>query len=56
MFEKWETGAGVTIKRNPNYWDAQHMPNYPNKILFKTINDNAAALVAAKIKKLMLCM
>jgi peptide/nickel transport system substrate-binding protein len=51
IFEKWETGAGVTIKRNPNYWDASHTPNYPNRILFKTINDNAAALVAAKNKE-----
>jgi len=51
IFEKWETGAGVTIKRNQNYWDAAHTPNYANKILFKTINDNSAALVAAKNKE-----
>ncbi|HJY64658.1 MAG TPA: ABC transporter substrate-binding protein [Ignavibacteria bacterium] len=52
MFEKWETGAGVTLKRNPNYWDPQHTPNYGNKIIFKTINDNSAALVAAKNKEI----
>jgi len=51
IFEKWDTGAGVTIKRNLNYWDAVHIPNYPNRILFKTINDNSAALVAAKNKE-----
>lgn len=51
LFEKWDTGAGVTIKRNLNYWDAANVPNYPNRILFKTINDNAAALVAAKNKE-----
>jgi peptide/nickel transport system substrate-binding protein len=51
MFEKWETGQGVTLKRNPNYWDAKNAPNYPEKIVFKTIQDNSAALVSAKNKE-----
>lgn len=51
MFDKWDTGAGVTIRRSPNYWGKQVAPNYPNKIIFKTIQDNSAALVAAKNKE-----
>jgi peptide/nickel transport system substrate-binding protein len=52
MFEKWETGAGVTLKRNPNYWGKPLVPNYADKIIFKTIQDNSAALVAAKNKEI----
>ncbi len=52
IFEKWETGAGVTLKRNPNYWDKEHTVNYPAKIIFKTISDNSAALVASKNKEI----
>ncbi|MCX7877513.1 MAG: ABC transporter substrate-binding protein [Ignavibacteria bacterium] len=52
VFEKWETGAGVTIRRNPDYWGKNLSPNYPNKIIFKTIQDNSAALVAAKNKEI----
>jgi peptide/nickel transport system substrate-binding protein len=52
MFEKWDTGAGVTLVRNPNYWGGSVVtPNYPQKIIFKTIQDNSAALVAAKNKE-----
>lgn len=51
VFEKWDTGAGVTIKRNPNYWGKKLTPNYASKIVFKTISDNSAALVAAKNKE-----
>ena len=51
MFEKWDTGAGVTLVRNPNYWGKALAPNYPQKIIFKTIQDNSAALVSAKNKE-----
>src|SRR5205085_6514779 len=50
VFEKWETGQGVTIKRNPSYWD-KTTPNYTEKIIFKTIQDNSAALVSSKNKE-----
>jgi len=50
MFDKWETGQGVTIKRNPNYWD-KTISNYTEKIIFKTIQDNSAALVSSKNKE-----
>lgn len=52
MFEKWDTGAGVTLVKNPNYWGGGTVtPNYPTKIIFKTIQDNSAALVSAKNKE-----
>ena len=52
MFEKWDTGAGVTLVKNPNYWGGGAItPNYPQKIIFKTIQDNSAALVSAKNKE-----
>jgi peptide/nickel transport system substrate-binding protein len=53
MFERWDTGAGVTLVRNPNYWGlSKVVPNYPQKIIFKTIQDNSAALVSAKNKEI----
>ena len=51
MFDKWETGQGVQLKRSPNYWDKEHVSNYAEKIIFKTISDNSAALVSAKNKE-----
>lgn len=52
MFERWDTGAGVTLVKNPNYWGTKTItPTYPQKIIFKTIQDNSAAIVAAKNKE-----
>ena len=52
MFEKWDTGAGVILVKNPNYWGNSIVtPAYPQKIIFKTIQDNSAAIVAAKNKE-----
>lgn len=51
MLEKWETGQAITLVRNKNYWDKDNIPNYPNKIVFKIIQDNAASVVAAKNKE-----
>lgn len=52
-FEKWDTGAGVTLVRNDSYWGSSVVtPNYPQKIIFKIIQDNSAALVAAKNKEI----
>ncbi len=51
IFEKWDTGAGVTLTRNNNYWGKSLAANYPQKIIFKTIQDNSAALVSAKNKE-----
>lgn len=51
-FEKWDTGAGVTLVKNENYWGKHLGGNYPQKIIFKTIQDNSASLVAAKNKEI----
>ncbi|MBX7045727.1 MAG: hypothetical protein K1X86_07795 [Ignavibacteria bacterium] len=49
--EKWVTGQAITITRNENYWDKGKIPNYANKIVFKIIQDQNAAVVAAKNKE-----
>lgn len=49
--EKWATGQAITLTRNENYWDAGRVPNYANKIVFKIIQDQNAAVVAAKNKE-----
>ena len=51
MLEKWETGQAITLIRNKNYWNNAHSPNYPAKIVYKIIQDNAASVVAAKNKE-----
>ena len=51
MLEKWETGQAITLVRNENYWDKANIPNYPYKIVYKIIQDNAASVVAAKNKE-----
>ncbi len=50
IFEKWETGQNVQFRRNPNYWNknAQFGMAYPEKIICKVIQDESAAVVAAK--------
>lgn len=49
--EKWATGQAITIARNENYWDQGRTPNFANKIVFKIIQDQNAAVVAAKNKE-----
>jgi peptide/nickel transport system substrate-binding protein len=49
--DKWITGQSVTLSRNDNYWNIKEFPNYPAKIIFKTIQDQNAAVVAAKNKE-----
>ncbi len=49
--EKWATGQAITIARNESYWDQGKVPNYANKIVFKIIQDQNAAVVAAKNKE-----
>lgn len=50
--EKWATGQAITIARNESYWDQGKVPNYANKIVFKIIQDQNAAVVAAKNKEI----
>ena len=46
--EKWVTGQAITLTRNENYWNKGNIPNYPDKLIFKTIQDQTAALTALK--------
>lgn len=51
ILEKWTTGQSLILKRNENYWNKKMLPNYPSKLVFKTIKDQNAAVVAAKNKE-----
>jgi peptide/nickel transport system substrate-binding protein len=46
--EKWVTGQAITLTRNENYWNKDNIPSYPDKLIFKTIQDQTAALTAIK--------
>lgn len=50
-FEKWATGQAITLVRNDNYWNKANKPNYASKIIYKIIQDQNAAVVAAKNKE-----
>lgn len=50
-FEKWTTGQAITLLRNDKYWNKSKTPNYANKIVYKIIQDQNAAVVAAKNKE-----
>lgn len=52
MLDKWITGQSITLKRNENYWNKERTPYYADKIIFKTIKDQNAAVVAAKNKEI----
>ncbi len=45
IFEKWETGKEIVIKRNPDYWGKK---SYINKIVFKIITDDTVRLQLLK--------
>jgi peptide/nickel transport system substrate-binding protein len=47
IMDNWKTGQEVTLVRNKNYWDKEHIPSYVNRIIFRTIQDNSASTVAA---------
>ena len=51
IFDNWKTGQAVTLKRNENYWNKNSNPNYAKQIVFKIIQDQNAAVVAAKNKE-----
>lgn len=51
VLDKWTTGQSITLSRNGNYWNLSEISNYPNKLIFKTIKDQSAAIVAAKNKE-----
>lgn len=45
VFEKWNIGSDIVLKRNANYWSKK--PNI-EKIIFKFINNNTAAAQALR--------
>jgi len=49
-FDAWVTNDHVTLVRDTNYWAKNHpwLEAYPDKITFKTIKDQNAALIALK--------
>ena len=51
IFDNWKTGQAVTLKRNDNYWSKDSNPNYAKEIVYKIIQDQNAAVVAAKNKE-----
>ena len=53
IFDKWETGQFVELRRNPNYWnrDSAFGRVYPEKIILRVIQDESAAIVSAKNKE-----
>lgn len=54
LFEEWKTNSHVSLKKNPNYWakDMDWGDAYPDQIIFRTINDNSAAVTALKAKEI----
>lgn len=50
--EKWETGQAIILVRNDNFWAKNISPAYPEKIVYKIIQDNSASVVAAKNKEI----
>jgi len=49
--DKWTTGQSISLVRNDNYWNEKEIPNFPAKLVFKTIQDQNAAIVSAKNKE-----
>lgn len=49
--EEWRTNELIKLTRNENYWNKGNDPEsaaYPDKIVFKTINDVGSAVVSLK--------
>jgi len=54
IFEKWETGQWVYFRRNANYWNKSgaYASAYPERMIIRVIQDQSAAVVAAKNKEI----
>ncbi|MCI0450086.1 MAG: ABC transporter substrate-binding protein [Chlorobi bacterium] len=54
IFEKWETGQWVYFRRNANYWNSSgtYGMAYPERMIIRVIQDQSAAVVAAKNKEI----
>ena len=42
ILDKWTTGQSIALSRSNNYWNKSEIPNYPDKLIFKTIKDQNA--------------
>ncbi len=47
VVEEWRTNEFIRLKKNSNYWKKDE-PVYPDRVVFRTINDRTAAVVALK--------
>lgn len=54
MFEAWETGSKVVLKRNPQYWDKTAKSNV-EKIVFSIVADDTTLLTALKSGQIDFC-
>lgn len=54
IFDKWETGQYVQFRRNPDYWNKEGMYGkvFPEKIIVRVVQEEAAAIVSAKNKEI----
>lgn len=54
IFDKWETGQFVQFKRNPDYWNKEGYNGrvFPEKIIVRVVQEEAAAIVSAKNKEI----
>jgi peptide/nickel transport system substrate-binding protein len=50
--QQWKTGESITLARNPDYWYQERFKNYPERIVYRIIQDNSASIVAAKNKEI----
>jgi peptide/nickel transport system substrate-binding protein len=48
ILEEWTTGQRIVLLKNRNYWDADAYKERPDKIIYKIIPDNNAAMTALK--------
>jgi peptide/nickel transport system substrate-binding protein len=51
VYEAWNTGESIILKRNDKWWGAgtdPFNPAHPGKIIYKTVNDRNSAVVAVK--------
>jgi len=51
VYEEWSTGQRIVIKRNDAWWNARRdkwNPSWPEKIIYKVVNDRSSAVVAVK--------
>lgn len=49
VFERWEPGQRIILRRNPYYWGE---PGNFDKVVFKTVSDNTAALQSVKAQQI----